>query len=140
MKIDTNSITSNMPSASYTSANTEVEAKSEPKRESNVVANTKSVAFDSKTDLNNLLDNGKEDNKNSIAEQAVIKAIEEANKKLIGPDVELNIKVHEETKKILVKMIDKETGDTIREFPSEKLMDILYDICNPQGKLIDVKR
>lgn len=73
-------------------------------------------------------------------QEKVRKAIEMANKKIVSPTIELNFSVHEATNRICIQVKNKETGDTIREIPSEKVLDMVADLCEIAGKVIDVKR
>ncbi len=76
----------------------------------------------------------------SIGEQAIEKVIETANKKLVGPNIELSFSVHKETNRVSIKVTDQTTGDVIREIPPEKILDMIADMCNLAGKFVDVKR
>ena len=73
-------------------------------------------------------------------QERVRKAIETANKKIVSPTIELNFSVHEATNRICIQVKNKETGDTIREIPSEKVLDMVADLCEIAGKIVDVKR
>lgn len=77
---------------------------------------------------------------NSISEEKVIRSIEEANKRLLGTNTEMHMSVHEETKKINIKIIDKETNDIIIEYPPEKLLDIFAKMIELSGLIVDEKR
>ena len=52
---------------------------------------------------------------------------------------ELEIKIHEDSGKIVVKVIESKTGETIRQIPSEDLLKILSNIDQMLGSLIDAK-
>lgn len=75
-----------------------------------------------------------------IQQKTVEKAIEEANKKLIGGNRECQFSVHEKTKQILVKIIDTNTKEVIKEIPSEKILDMVAGFMENAGLLIDEKR
>ncbi len=60
-----------------------------------------------------------EDNKTEvISDRVVIGAIEKANKAMVAASRELEFTIHEKTKEIMVKVIDTETKEVIREIPS----------------------
>lgn len=61
--------------------------------------------------------------------------VEEKNKEIV--DRKLEFKVHEKTGRILVKMIDRETDEVIREIPPEKFLNIVGDIWEYIGILVD---
>lgn len=76
----------------------------------------------------------------TIAEQTVINAIQHANKKLQGVQTEFEYGVHEKTKQIMVKVLDKETKEVIREIPSEKILDMVAKMWELSGMFVDEKR
>lgn len=73
-------------------------------------------------------------------EKRVLEAIEKANGKLDGGEKEFKFSVHEETKQIMIKVVDTLTNDVVLEFPSEKILDIVADMCERVGLFIDEKR
>jgi flagellar protein FlaG len=80
----------------------------------------------------------RDDSKQSeIADDMIINAIKEANKQLLGVNTELHYRVHEKTNQIMVKIVDKESGDIIREVPPEKTLDLFAKILELAGLLID---
>ena len=80
-----------------------------------------------------------DDNKNT-EEHEVIRAIEHANKHFRCYDRRLEFSIHEETKKILVKVIDTEDDSIIREIPSEKILDMVAKLWELAGLFVDEKR
>lgn len=53
----------------------------------------------------------------SVAEEQLIRTIERAVKSLQGPQTTLEISIHEKTHDIMVKVLNKDTGELIREVP-----------------------
>lgn len=82
----------------------------------------------------------KNDTQKGDASKDVIKAIEEANKKLKGNDKQFEFAVHEQTKQIMVKVIDTKTHEILKEFPSEKILDMVANMCEAAGLFVDEKR
>lgn len=76
----------------------------------------------------------------SVDEHEVIKAIEKANKHIRSFDRRLEFSIHDSTKQIMVKVIDTDSGDVIREIPSEKILDMVAHLWQISGILIDEKR
>lgn len=72
-----------------------------------------------------------------VGEEQLIRSIERAIKSMQGPQTTLEISVHEKTHAIMVKVLNKETGDLIREVPSEKIMDIVANMMEIAGIIID---
>jgi flagellar protein FlaG len=73
-------------------------------------------------------------------EAFLIKTIEKANKALEGRYTTLQFSVHEKTKQISIKVMDKETGEVIREIPPEKALDMVARLWEMAGILVDEKR
>jgi len=75
--------------------------------------------------------------KPTIAEEQRIRMIEHAIKSIQGPTTRLDYSVHEKTNDIIIRVVDKETGEVIREIPPEKSLDILSKLLEIAGLLID---
>ena len=75
----------------------------------------------------------------SISERQLIEAIENANKALRGADKRFEFSIHEGTKEIMVKVINEETGEIIREIPPEKILDMVAKMWELVGILVDRK-
>mgnify|MGYP001487087119 CR=1 FL=1 len=75
-----------------------------------------------------------------ISEEQLIKAIERAIKSMEGSMTALEFSIHESTKQVMVKVINKETGEVIREIPPERNLDFLAKVWEKIGILIDEKR
>lgn len=76
----------------------------------------------------------------SIAEEAIVKAIEKANKALAGVEKSFQYSVHEKTGDIVVKVVNQDTKEVIREIPPEKLIDLIVKLQEISGVIIDEKR
>ena len=68
------------------------------------------------------------------------RVIEKMDSKLSGENQELRFSIHEKTKQILVKIVDSQTNQVIKEIPSEKIADMVASMCEAAGLLIDEKR
>ncbi|MDT3428008.1 flagellar protein FlaG [Paenibacillus forsythiae] len=73
----------------------------------------------------------------SIGEEQLIRAIDRALKAMQGPSTELEVSVHEKTHAIMVKVLNKDTGELIREVPPEKTLDIVAKMMEIAGLIID---
>lgn len=76
----------------------------------------------------------------TIQEQSIIDDIEKANQKILGPQKEFEFAIHKQTKQIMVKVIDKNTKEIIREIPPEKVLDAVAQMCEVAGLFMDEKR
>ncbi|CAH1209574.1 hypothetical protein PAECIP111892_03255 [Paenibacillus auburnensis] len=75
----------------------------------------------------------------SVADEQLIRTIERAVKSLQGPQTTLEISVHEKTHDIMVKVMNKDTGELIREIPPEKTLDLVAKMMEIAGILVDEK-
>jgi flagellar protein FlaG len=77
----------------------------------------------------------------SAAEQSkeqIKKKIEEINKKAVNSEAVYGI--HEETNRVTIKIIDKETKEVIKELPPEKTLDMIAKVWELAGLMVDEKR
>ncbi|OCT13215.1 flagellar biosynthesis protein FlaG [Paenibacillus pectinilyticus] len=72
-----------------------------------------------------------------ISEQQLVKAIERAIKAVEGTSTTLDFSIHQATKHIIVKVLDKDTGNVIREIPNEKSLDFLAKVWETAGAMVD---
>lgn len=75
----------------------------------------------------------------SVGEEQLIRTIERAVKSLQGPQTTLEISIHEKTHDIMVKVLNKDTGELIREVPREKTLDLVANMMEIAGILVDEK-
>ncbi|GIO12284.1 hypothetical protein J19TS2_18390 [Cohnella xylanilytica] len=73
----------------------------------------------------------------SVGEEQLVRAIDRAIKALEGPSTMFEMQMHEATKTIMVKVINKDTGELIREIPPEKTLDLVAKMMEFAGILID---
>nr|WP_302599113.1 flagellar protein FlaG [uncultured Cellulosilyticum sp.] len=73
------------------------------------------------------------------AEKQLIQAIESANH-WQTETTECEFSIHEETKEIMIKIIDTTTKEVIKEIPSEKILDMFATMCEVTGLFVDEKR
>ncbi|WP_054957471.1 flagellar protein FlaG [Paenibacillus dakarensis] len=72
-------------------------------------------------------------------DEHLIRLIEKATKALQGPETTLEISIHEKTHQIMVKVLNKENGELIREIPPEKTLDLVANMMEIAGILVDQK-
>ncbi|MDF2645161.1 MAG: flagellar protein FlaG protein [Paenibacillus sp.] len=76
----------------------------------------------------------------TISDEQLIRAVERAIKAMEGTSTSLEFSIHDQTKKIMVKVKDRESGEVIRELPPEKSLDFLAKVWEMAGLLFDEKR
>lgn len=72
-----------------------------------------------------------------VNEEERNKFLEEVNQKLEISGKKLQYSIHEKTQRILIKVVDSETEEVIKEVPEEKLIDMMADLCEAAGLLVD---
>lgn len=82
----------------------------------------------------------KDRNEQSNVSDMMEKAIEQANRKLVGTSREFSFAIHEKTRQVMVKVIDSATKETVREIPPQKALDALAKMWELAGILVDEKR
>jgi len=75
-----------------------------------------------------------------ISEKAVIQAIQKANRAISGANRRFEFSIHEKTKEVMIKVIDSDTNDVIREIPSEKILDMIASMWEMAGLIVDERR
>lgn len=65
--------------------------------------------------------------------------LKNVNEEMKPYDTQLEFSVHEKTKQVMIKVVNTATNETVREIPSEKLMDIMANLLEVAGILVDVK-
>lgn len=54
-------------------------------------------------------------------------------------DYKLHFKIHEDTKRVMVQVIDEESGEVVNEVPPEKILNLVAEIWRLVGLLVDEK-
>ncbi len=86
---------------------------------------------------------GAETNSNAAQDQQatneqIKKAVEQLNKNM--PHSEAVFGIHDATNRVTIKIIDKETKETIKELPPEKTLDMIAKVWEMAGILVDERR
>ena len=83
-------------------------------------------------------DGSMSENKEQATHEQIRKAVEQFNKKANNSEVQFGI--HEGTHRVTIKIIDKDTKETIKELPPEKTLDMIAKAWELAGILVDEKR
>ena len=65
------------------------------------------------------------------------KAVEEANRVVFKDDNRFEFKIHEGTGRMMVKLVNKETDEIVKEIPPEAILDLVASIWDLVGILVD---
>jgi flagellar protein FlaG len=76
----------------------------------------------------------------NMDEKQLLEFIEKTNKAFEGTSCSFRYAVHDVTKQIMVKVIDRETQEVIKEFPPEKILDMVAKMWEVAGILVDERR
>ncbi|MEY8739665.1 flagellar protein FlaG [Bacillales bacterium AN1005] len=74
-----------------------------------------------------------------FGEEQLIRNIDKALRTLEGPETTLDVSIHDRTHQIMVKVLNKDTGEVIREIPPEKTLDIVANMMELVGIIVDEK-
>lgn len=75
----------------------------------------------------------------TVGEEQLMRAIERALREMVGPNTALEVKIHQETRAVVMRVLNRDTGDLIREIPPERTLDIVYKMMEIAGLLYDEK-
>lgn len=76
----------------------------------------------------------------TLQEKTILNAIDEVNAKIAGLNIQLEVSFHEKAKEMIVKLVDVESKQIIREIPSEKIVDMIANMCEMAGLYVDEKK
>jgi flagellar protein FlaG len=79
----------------------------------------------------------KEDYELTISDKAIKQDLEKIFKEIGGINTSLRFSIHKETHQVMVKVINMDTNEVIREIPPEKIMDMLAKMMQQAGLLVD---
>ncbi len=78
----------------------------------------------------------KGDSTKKSAEQ-LEKIIDEANAVIFGKDTHFQFEIHEKTGDVVIKLVNNETKEVVKEIPPEKLIEIMDSLWDLVGVLVD---
>ncbi|MBU3190709.1 flagellar protein FlaG [Clostridium bowmanii] len=84
------------------------------------------------------------ENENSLSEKdkgekEIKNAVSKINKLLEGEGTHLQYKKHDKLNQMIVSVIDNNTNEIINEIPNEKILDMVAEMCEMAGVLVDKK-
>ena len=74
--------------------------------------------------------------KNAPSEHTVKQAVSDINKK-INANTVAKYGFHEETNRVTIKLIDKNSDEVIKEFPAEETLDMIAKVWELAGVFLD---
>lgn len=73
----------------------------------------------------------------SASNETIKKAVKEINKKT---NTEAVFGIHDETNRVMIKIVDKDSKKVIKEYPPEETLDMIAKVWEMAGILVDEKR
>ena len=80
----------------------------------------------------------KEQQSSEQSNEQIRKAVEKLNKSMAQSEAVFGI--HEDTKRVMIKIVDKKSKEVIKEYPPEKTLDMIAKVWELAGLLVDEKR
>lgn len=74
----------------------------------------------------------------TASDSAIKKAVEDINRR--SASTEAVFGYHEGTKRVTIKIIDKETKEVKKEYPAEETLDMIQKVWEMAGLMVDEKR
>ncbi len=74
------------------------------------------------------------------SEQQIKSAISQANNKMKSQRTKCEFSYHEATKRVSIKVVDKDTQEVIREIPPEETLEMVEKMWELAGILVDERR
>ena len=72
-----------------------------------------------------------------VSEKDMTTLVERGNQALEKSNTRLEVSFHQETNQMMVKLIDSQTDEVIKEIPPEKWVDLVYNLCEQLGIFVD---
>jgi len=82
---------------------------------------------------------GKQEDKKEVNRGELEQAVTEINQKLALHNTRLVFAIHDKTHAVMVKVVNADTGETVREVPPKKVLDIRAMTMEELGLLVDEK-
>lgn len=82
--------------------------------------------------------NSQQNSGQQMGSEQIKKAVEQLNKRLSNAEAVFGI--HDDTHRVTIKLVDKDTKEVIKELPPEKTLDMIAKVWELAGILIDERR
>ena len=78
-------------------------------------------------------------NEKENSEKEIENAVGKINKFLEGEGTHLQFQKHDVLNQMIIRVIDDNTNEVIKEIPSKKILDMVAKMCEMAGVLVDKK-
>lgn len=107
-------------------------------RNTEVSAPTQAANMDAATVSVQKAENKNGQNTGSQGNEQLKKAVEQLNKNMTQSEAVFGF--HEQTNRVMIKIVDKDTKEVIKEYPPEQTLDMIAKVWELAGILVDEKR
>ena len=76
-------------------------------------------------------------NEEVLSKEELASKVEQMNKTALIFNKRMHFQIHEDTQRVMVKIMNSDTGEVISEIPSEKLLDMVARMEEMVGTIID---
>lgn len=103
---------------------------------------TSSVSVEKRKQNNNNINDGTREisQEPKKVNEEIQKMVDELNDRLDSTDQTIKYEVHDKTNTVMIRIVNKETDEVIREVPKESDLDALADVLEKAGMMFDEKR
>ncbi|MFY8300282.1 flagellar protein FlaG [Pseudoalteromonas sp. SS15] len=105
-------------------------------------ASNESKAKDSAIELNSAIvssSDSRESTKGKLSTEELKKVAQQLQEFVSEMNKGLEFSVHEDSGRDVIKVIDKSSGDLVKQYPSEEVLDIVSKLAKATGTLVDYK-
>ena len=81
---------------------------------------------------------GAREQQSQQSQESIKKMVDQLNRKMSNSEAIFGI--HEDTNRVTIKIVDRETKEVIKEYPPEKTLDMIAKVWEMAGMLVDEKR
>lgn len=92
-----------------------------------------------KTNENFLNNNTIKKEQIELTKEELTQVVNKSNEYTLGLDAQFEFRIHERTGRTLVRLVNKESGEVLKEIPPQKMLDIVADIWDAIGINVDRK-
>ena len=128
-------------SASTPAVTESAETSSAPEKKREIVSKDESNAFagsSAEEQANSAKLQSKGDSK--TANEEIRKKVDQINKEMLEQNSEAIFGIHDETNRVTIKIVDRNSKKVLKEFPPEKTLDMLAKLWEVAGIMVDEKR
>ncbi|WP_166805863.1 flagellar protein FlaG [Jeotgalibacillus sp. R-1-5s-1] len=122
--------------ASNTTVNRELLDKIVQERRPNETPNVTEAAVEQAKEA---VKKAKRDENSHETLQEIQRQVDQTNKLFEVNYTTVKFNVHEETERLMIKVVDKKTEEVVREIPSEEFLDMVSRMVEYMGFMIDEK-